>query len=194
MSQSLSLLFALWVMALTGCSSMGLSSSDRLAKPSPEESPASARLTLLPPAEGPDAVLLTQKVTLEAWGQQRQFLVVTRLLPGQTQLVALLPTGQQLLSLVYDGDVLSQQTLPSVDIPGEEILAILQFALWPQVSVRAHYPSSAGWQVVASDERRALLTPAGVRLDVSYLSDGLKVNNYQSDYRVWIQTLERKVL
>ena len=131
---------------------------------------------------------------MEAWGQQRQFLVVTRLQQDQVKLVALLPTGQNLLSLEYDGDELTQESLSSMDIPGEDILAIMQFSLWPEQSIKQHYPKSEGWIVKFSPQQRTLLTTAGRVLNVSYQENDLLVDNYLHDYRVRIHTLEKTQL
>ncbi|MBY4676119.1 DUF3261 domain-containing protein [Marinobacterium sp. CAU 1594] len=131
---------------------------------------------------------------MEAWGQQYQFLAVTRLEAGRSQLVALLPTGQPLLSLDYDGKALKQENLSSMDIRGEDILSIMQFALWPEISISLNYPPEEGWQVEMKPQERVLLNDSGAVLKVRYEKKGMTVENYLRNYRVEIQTLEKTEL
>ncbi len=157
-------------------------------------------LKLLPPSQGPSAVLLKQVVTLEAKGQQRQFLVVSRLQPTAVDMVALMPTGQRLMTLTYDGETLQQQQLTPIPLPGEDILAILQFSLWPKASVKQHYAENAGWFVMIEADKRQLMKNAKLLLEVSYSRSGqqtdeqLIVENFIGNYRVLIKTLERTAL
>jgi len=179
MSQVRTIAACLFVLFLMGCSTANHKELE------PE------RFQLLPPAEGPGAMLLKQRVTMEAWGQQRQFLAVMRLNDTRIQMVALLPTGQQLLSLDYDGKNLTQENLPSINIPGEDILALIQFALWPEHSVIQHYPKEEGWRLELGSQERTLLNTAGALLKVSYHENDLVLDNYLRDYRVNIHTLEK---
>ena len=93
------MLLALWLLA--GCASQ------------PSTRPQSPSLNLLPPAEGVESVLLKQKVTMLAAQGQQQFLAVARFDRQNLKLVVLLPSGQRLLTLDYDGEKLRQQN----DIP-----------------------------------------------------------------------------
>ena len=157
-------------------------------------------LKLLPPSQSPSAVLLKQVVTLEAKGQQRQFLVVSRLQPTAVDMVALMPTGQRLMTLTYDGETLQQQQLTQISLPGEDILAILQFSLWPKTSVKQHYAENAGWFVTIEADKRQLTKNAKLLLEVSYSEPGqqteeqLIVKNFIGNYRVLITTLESTAL
>lgn len=158
---------------------------------------APATLKLLPPAQGPAPVVLKQVVTLEAKGKQRQFLVVTKLRPELLEMVALMPTGQRLMTLSYDGQRVQQQQLTSVALPGEDILAILQFSLWPMDSLKQHYLQQNGWQINDSYTKRQLLKDSQLLLEVFYQTadkQQLLVENYMSNYRVLIKTLESKAL
>lgn len=153
------------------------------------------RLVLLPPNEGPEAVLLTQKVTINAQGEQHQFMVVIRLERQQLKLRALLPTGQPMLSLDYDGKSLQQSSSSPLELPSEEILAMMQFALWPIDSINKHYPQNNGWQLDVIPDQRTLRTTAGVLLSVHYLqAENLMIENHRSHYQVMIETLESKAL
>ncbi|MDX2506898.1 MAG: DUF3261 domain-containing protein, partial [Gammaproteobacteria bacterium] len=79
------------------------------------QQPELAQLKLLPPDEGPGAALLKQKVTMMSKGQEQQFITVIRLQTDRLKLVALLPSGQQLFFLEYDGDALIQKNFSSMD-------------------------------------------------------------------------------
>ena len=170
-----------WIVLLLlyGCS------SQQLTYTSPKA------LKLLPPAERVADVLLKQRLTLKSGGKQQQFLLVARFDRDRLKLVVLLPTGQQLLSLDYDGESLVQENLPSVNVPGEEILASMQFALWPEHSIKKHYPEKEGWIVEIAPEERILLTVKGALLKIKRQDQELIVDNYLHDYRVIIDTLEK---
>jgi len=153
--------------------------------------PRPVGLKLLPPDEVSVAVLLKQKVTLQTGERQQQFLVVARFQQHRLELVVLSPTGQKLLTLDYDGENLVQDTLSSIDLRGKEILAIIQFALWPEHSINIHYPKKDGWVVEIAPEKRILFTASGMLLKISYQADELIVDNHIQDYRVIVHTLER---
>ncbi len=182
MSRGLALSVLLSFFLASGCSSRQL-----------EPMPA-PQLALLPPADIVNELLLKQKITFEAVGRQQQFLVVARFQRPRLKLVLLLPTGQPLLTLDYDGQKLLQDNQSTLELPGREILASMQFALWPEKSLQRNYPSDAGWQINISDRHRSLLTASGAVLRISRKSETLVVDNYLHDYRVIIQTLEQKEL
>ncbi len=173
---------ALLLLMLAGCSSF------RTAQPPPVE------MLLLQPAQGPQPVLLTQRITLNGWGQQQQLVAIGRFTYAQTQLVALLPTGQQLLYLAFDGEQLEQRSLPSIELPGKDILAQIQFALWPDSALLESYRSGDSWAVVMTGGRRQLFHDGTVLLDVSYRGQQINIENHLAGYRVSIETLEQKDL
>lgn len=180
MPRTLTLLLLLLI--LSSCSSR------QLPAPEPRE------LVLLPPDEIADELLLKQKIDFVAGGQQQQFLVVARFQRQRLSLVLLLPTGQTLLTLDYDGVNLLQDNRSTIELPGREILASMQFALWPEESLRRHYPATLGWQVDLEQNQRLLLTPSGAVLKIAGHSENLVVDNHLHDYRVIIQTLEKNEL
>ena len=154
-------------------------------------SPEPPRLGLLPPAEIAAEVLLKQKLTFTAAGREQQFLGVARLERERLVLVLLLPGGQVLLTLDYDGRRLHQENRASVDLPGREILASLQFGLWPEESLRRHYQAASGWLLDLDGTQRSLLTASGLVLKIARDADMLVVDNRLHDYRVIVQTLEK---
>ncbi len=155
---------------------------------------ARPELKLLPPDEGSLAVLLQQKVILQSGENRQQFLLVARFEKHRLKMVLLSPTGQLLLMLNYDGDELVQHTQSSIDVPGKEILAIIQFAMWPGQSIKDHYPEENGWRVEISPKERILLTATGVILKISFDDEVLKIDNYLHNYRVFVYTLEKTAL
>ena len=173
---------ALVVLLLCGCSTQWLGAPEPIV------------LKLLPPEEGAVSVLLKQKITLQAGERQQQFLAVARFDQQHLKLVALFPTGQQILSLDYDGEKLVKETFAPVDLPGREILAIIQFAMWPEHSIKAHYPEKDGWQVEITPDKRILLTESGAVLRITYQLAELRVDNYLKGYQVIVNTLERTEL
>jgi hypothetical protein len=180
--------FALKFTALVAMFMLTSCSANQFTRPEP------LSLKLLPPAELPAAVLLKQKITLQADAGQQQFLTVARFDLQHLKLVVLLPTGQQLLSLVYDGEKLEQEDYAPIELPGREILAIIQFAMWPEDSVKYHYPEKDGWLVETSADQRILLTASGAILKIGYQRGELSVENYLDGYRVIVDTLERTEL
>jgi hypothetical protein len=161
-------------------------------QPRPGQIPA--ELVLLPPGEVETPLLLQQKVTLLFGQRQQQFLTVARFDRQRLVLVVLLPSGQSLLSLDYDGIELRQQSNLPTDLPGRDILAILQFAIWPQASLRAHYPEGDGWRLQFGADERRLLTESGSALTIAFQPGEMRVDNYLREYRVIVQTLESNEL
>jgi len=168
---------------LTGCGTFSGSSPQ-----APEQ------LQLLPPKSGPSEVLIKQKVTMDVEGQRRQFLAVLKLQQEKTQMVALLPTGQQVLLLSYDGEELKQESFLEVDVPGREILAMMQFALWPEDTVLQFYSPELGWLVNMDQRHRQMDNVEGTLIEVTFQKDGLVLQNHVRNYKVLIETLEAQHL
>jgi len=123
-------------------------------------------------------------------GLEQQFVVVLRTQRDRLKLAALSATGQQLFFLKYDGELLTQKNASSTDIPGRDILAIMQFALWPSSSIQQYYTREGGWAVEISPQQRLLLTGTEVMLKVTYQADAILIINYLYDYRLKVQPLE----
>ncbi len=156
--------------------------------------PVAGELRLLPPAEGVAPVLLKQKLTLQVGQRQQQFLAVARFDRQRLKLVVLLPSGQRLLTLDYDGVELVQESFAPLDLPGREILAIMQFSSWPEASLRAHYLEHDGWRVQVDASERRLLIESGTVLTIAYRPTELWVDNHLREYRIIVHTLEKTEL
>lgn len=184
------------LLAISGCSSFSKQTppSGRNSAENPISIGYKTTFKLLLPEQGPAPVLLKQIVTMEARGDQHRFIGVVRISKERVQMVGLLPTGQQLFSLDYGGEILTQENSSYADIPGQEILTIMQFALWPESSVRRHYPENSGWDVEFFPGQRKLAKHGQKLLDVNYLGDQLVIKNYLGHYRILIKTLEKTEL
>ena len=153
------------------------------------------KLLLLPPSEGPNAVLLKQKLTMTSVGGNHQVIVLTRLEKNQLKFRALLPTGQIVLSIDYDGKALVQHDYSSFSLPSEEILATLQFSLWPIDSIKKHYHLRDGWQLVVGEKQRELKTKTRHIMTITYPSaEKILVVNKLSNYQINIELIEQKKL
>ncbi len=182
MYQPVIILVCLIVSGLCGCSTATFQRAE------------SEQLKLLPPADGPADFLLKQKITMQSQGGNQQFIAVTRLQQGSLKLVALMPGGQQLFFLEYDGKKLIQKNASSIEIPSEDILSIMQFVLWPLRSIKHHYSEEDGWIVETSPEQRTLLFNSGLLVKVSYQSETIIIENYLHDYQLRVQPLENMAL
>ncbi len=172
------ILLSLSLIITVGCSSLGLNSA------------APTHLKLLPPEEGPKAVMLKQKVTLESETEWQQFIVITRIDPKQLSLVALTATGQKIVSMNFDGLEYHQENHLHQDAPRSDLLALVQFVHWPEVSIEQHYKKIDGWTVDLDSRQRSLLTSVGILVKVDFLGDKIVVENYSLNYHVVIELLE----
>jgi len=157
---------------------------------SPQPKPM-VELSLLPLIEGPADFLLKQKLTMEALGESQQFMAVIRLEKEVLKLRVFLATGQPIFSLDYDSHTLIQKQFSTNILPGKEILAMIQFALWPEPLVKEYYNDAKGWQLNCSSEKRVLKLVNEDVLHVNYLSsEALVIDNMRHHYRVSIEALE----
>ncbi|MBN3564431.1 DUF3261 domain-containing protein [Aliamphritea spongicola] len=146
-------------------------------------------LRLLPPLSDVQQVL-KQKVLLQIQDVEKEFLVVSRLSPENTVAVVLMPTGQTVLQLQYDGKDFSQQVFLPGDVPGQELLAIMQFSVWPEAVVRDEYNALPGWHAQFSQGMRSLSWKNQLLLQVKQTAGQLTVMNHLHGYQVVINDLE----
>ena len=149
---------------------------------------------LLSPKQGPTPQLLTQRITMNMDGRQHQFLVITRIERDVIKSVALLPTGQQLYLLEYGGDGIKQRLSGYVGLPGKDIIAIQQFALWPKAIIQEQYSVERGWMVVLQPFARQLIVNGAEILTVNYSDNAMQIIHHQDRYIMEIETMERKWL
>lgn len=175
----------LWlsVILLYACSAGHISERD-LKQPEP------VKLKLLPPSQGPVGLLLKQKITMIYDDQFQVFLVVSRFEERRVRAVILLPSGQKLLSMTYDGDQLIVEGVGADQLPGEEIMAMMQFSLWTESSIKQHYPVAESWQLDVSAQQRLLKKESNLLIKVEYMGSQTDITNYQHQYKVVVETLE----
>ncbi|GAC33410.1 DUF3261 domain-containing protein [Paraglaciecola polaris] len=182
MSKRLILVTAL-LMAVNACSSMSQAPLKKFS------------LHLLAPKSGPKPALYQQKLSLYTKGNVSQVLVVLKVEYAGIKLRALLPTGQSLYSINYDGQTLSKQNLANVELPAEEMLSMLQFALWPSDILHETYNASGNWQIEETKKFRLLTLNGKNTLRVDFVNQNtLHLTNYPHQYNVKVETLEHKRL
>jgi hypothetical protein len=151
-------------------------------------------LTLLPPVAGTATRVLKQKVTLEKYTQTKQFLAVTRFSAQETKLVALLPTGQVFLYLLYDQNGFEEKNQSGITLPSKDILAMIQFTFWPEFAIQLGYPESLGWRVDITLNRRHLYYKNALLLDVKIDGENVSITQHADHYNVNIHTFDQEVL
>ncbi len=154
---------------------------------------APSELILLPPAQGPEPVLLKHNIVMQSQGMEQQFIVVIRLDYQQVKLKALLPTGQVILAIKYDGNEFDHENFSPIEVPSKEILAMMQFSLWPLSTLHDYYRPEIGWTVTDTNMERTLTTMDGKVLTTQFLDDNnVIVEHHLHDYRVIISPLGHK--
>lgn len=148
------------------------------------------QLKLLSPEAGPEAALLKQKMTIHSLKTDQSLISLTRLDPEQTQVMVLVPAGQPLLTMRYDGELLTVENKTEVDFPAHEIMAMLQFSLWPEAAISNAYPQNAGWQFQSGPGQRVLMRHGKVWLTVNYEHDKTLLQNAQRGVTLSITMLE----
>lgn len=152
------------------------------------------QLLMLAPTSGPDPVILQQKLTFMAKSKQQQFVLITEIKPEKFSVLVMMPTGMTVLKMSYDGTEFQQQNMTDIPIPAEQIMAVMQFALWPEAALINAYPDAAGWDLVLDKTSRQLSENNRLRLDVQYSPESILINNLQEHYQVKIQSLEAEAL
>lgn len=145
--------------------------------------------SLLPVAAGPENFVYKQHIALKKHLQQHDFIAVTKLDNEALTVVVLLPNGQKVFSASYDGQYFSQSVQGTPDIRVQEIVSIMQFALWPKQALEVAYPSSQKWLIIDTTKQRLLMRQSKVLLEVNKSDEGITINNLQSGYQVNIRHL-----
>lgn len=151
-------------------------------------------LPLLAPSNGPEPIKLQQKLSFLAGNKQQQFVLITDIKPEKFSVLLLMPTGMTVLKMFYDGTEFQQQNMTDISIPAEQIMALMQFALWSEAALNNGYSETAGWNLQLDKTSRQLSENNRLRLDVQYSADSILINNLKDHYRVKIQSLEAEAL
>lgn len=151
-------------------------------------------LPLLAPANGPEPIKMQQKLSFLAGNKQQQFVLITDIKPEKFSVLLLMPTGMTVLKMFYDGAEFQQQNMTDISIPAEQIMAVMQFALWPEAALINGYSDTAGWNLELDKTSRQLSENNRLRLDVQYHPDSILIKNLKDHYQVKIQSLEAEAL
>ncbi|PXF30982.1 hypothetical protein WH50_12125 [Pokkaliibacter plantistimulans] len=144
-------------------------------------------LQLLSMAGAPhETGVLKQKVTLQKT-RAVHFISVLRFDRQGLQGVILLPTGQTVLNYRYAEQL---QTTPAhPQLPVQDMLALLQFALWPATALQAYPEANAGWRLQLSETQRQLFWYEQPVLRVRYEHEQIDIDNYQKGYSLHVENL-----
>jgi len=149
--------------------------------------PPVPELQLLPLSTGPvGEQLIKQKVTLDK-GRAFRFISVLRLDGEALQGAVLLPTGQTLLTYRYTDRL---QTKPSEpELPVSEMLALMQFALWPDAALAAYPQSDPGWRLELAPGHRALLWYDRPVVSLEHDAERIRIEQHRKGYSLLIEDL-----
>ena len=152
-------------------------------------------LVLLLPIEVATSLpkVVKQSVIFEKYAQQRQFIAVARFNAEQTKFVALSASGQPFLYLTHDSQGFEKRNLSGIELPAKEILAMIQFTLWPKWAVEQGYPENIGWRVEITSGIRRLYYNNILLIEVEQEGDDINISNYRSDYKIYIHTFDKEV-
>lgn len=151
-------------------------------------------LVLLPPIQGTATQVLKQKVTIEKYTQTKQFIAVTRFSPQETKLVALLPTGQTFLYLLYDQNGFEEKNDAGIELPSKDILAMIQFTYWPESEIKLGYPESQSWHIEIKPHQRHLYYKNALLLEIKIEDDNVTITHHGDRYTTDIHTFDQEVL
>jgi hypothetical protein len=146
--------------------------------------------TATQPLVAPDAAIpQSARQRLRAMVGDREIVLdcVVEVTPDRVTVVGLLPAGNRVFSVRYDGRKVEQERTPQVpaQLQPEQLLADLQLAFWPLEALRGAFDGSS-WKVSQADSRtRRLLRDGRLVAEVHYGdSDPWRG-------RVWLVNLER---
>jgi co-chaperonin GroES (HSP10) len=147
-------------------------------------------LLLMAPGLTEEHGVLKQKVTLVREGKSQSFVVITELMKETTQVAVLMPAGQRVLTMKYDGQKFESTNYTGMAIPAREIFALMQFAIWPEKALGDYYRPQSGWQMVLSEQQRQLLKQKNPVLNVWFNPYHTEVHHLRHKYQVIIEPLE----
>ncbi|WP_203143242.1 DUF3261 domain-containing protein [Marinobacter mangrovi] len=173
------LITGILVALLTACSAIGL-------RPEPPELP------LLPLDGGPGPGVVKQRMTLVSAQRQLDFISVVRLQPEALSGVVLLPSGQSLLSYRFDGSGIQVTSALSSDLPVRDFVAMLQFGLWPEHTLKNYYATRKGWTFDSQSPGQRTLSWQGTPVLQKLSADGyFEIRQLQAGYVVRVENLKQ---
>ncbi len=156
-------------------------------------SDSSQALLLLPPELSGHKGVAKQKVTMNVDDKRQTFIVLTQYADDSYQVLIMLPTGQTVLSMRYDGQVLEASNRTGIALPTQEMMAMMQFTSWPEKAIKERYTQALGWDVLTQPNLRQLLVDRKPLLTVTYTSDNvIYIGHFLQKYQVTIEPLEEQ--
>lgn len=184
MQRVINLILVVSLLSLPACTS--LRRLVALVKPD-----SSQALLLLPPELSGHKGVTKQKVTMLIGDKQQTFIALTQYAVDSYQVLIMLPTGQIVLSMRYDGEVLEASNRTGVTLPTQEMMAMMQFASWPEEVIKDHYSQALNWDVLTQPNLRQLLAGRKPLLTVTYTSNKvIHIGHFIQKYQVRIEPLE----
>lgn len=160
----------------------------------PEKS-QSIELPLLTFDHRPESQLIKQSVTVQNIDRALTFLVLSRINTDSLKTVAILPTGQQLYSLEYDGRELKADVSELMKTKPGEIIAMQQFVLWSLESIEQAFSKRPdGWVVKEALPVRELFYSDYLVLTATYSTYGVEIRHHLKNYTMLINSLESQPL
>lgn len=147
-------------------------------------------LLLLPPDEGPEQALLKHKLLLTRDDNAQTFIVLNRITPDVFKVLVLLPTGQTILRMSYDGESFEVKNMANNVLPSKQIFALMQFALWPKSTLMKYYRHELGWVVSGDENSRQLTYNNTPYLIIKNNKKGFNMNNIKDKYKAVVEELE----
>lgn len=157
-------------------------------------------LPLLPPAGLEQSVQISQRVEISFADDSRTFLGAWVVSAQGLHFVGLTPSGQNLMTLSYDGQHFGESYSPVLGeaIPGRQVLSQLQLAHWPLASIERALAGTL-WRVHSEGSQRHLYFRDNLILsiDASYtagrndtLPAAIRIQSHVASYRLEVQTLQ----
>lgn len=180
------ILFLLWAAVLSSCAGAGSSTRNE----STVEIGGGLRFGLLSPASFGEELLIEQAVKISFNAENYELLFYTQITSADVTIVATLPSGTRLFSIVYDGQtIISEGGDVLGSITPQYLLADLQLAQWPFSAVAGSLAASNTCFTAGScafsqnvEQLRRDLANAGVSvISISY--DGLPQYQHTTEYR-----------
>lgn len=168
-------LFAVFV--LSGCSNL----SQRVFN--------DEALLLLPPDKGAEQALLKHKLSLKRDDNTQTFIVLNRITPDVFKVLVLLPTGQTIVRMSYDGESFDVKNMANNALPAKEVFALMQFALWPKSTLIKYYRHELGWVVSGDENSRQLTYNNTPYLIIKNNKKGFNINNIKDKYEAVVEEL-----
>ena len=149
---------------------------------------------LLAPSNELAPQILKQHITLTSSQQNNSFIAILRLTHKQINMVALTLAGQPFLNQSFDGQHWQSQNLSGQELPEKEIFSMMQFALWPEMSLQESYLAEDGWTLLFQENKRIGYYYGIPYFVVTKSANNTVIEHKMGNYQVAINTFETEPL